>query len=172
MIRHAATIRRWVIGETWRQTGVAVLFAGMSIIVTSAVEYRVLSREITGGEPPALLFVRETFRLAFFWERGTDPSTAVLGYLLVIAIAGLYAYYNLGYLTGLLLASSPSAGIALWSIHGFDEYVTMTPTLVFDRVLPEAPLVASLGFFLGVGLRIIVQPTLTSQQKVPDRTER
>lgn len=163
---------RLVVGERRRLTGAALLLTGALAVVASVVEYRVLSREIAGGDPPVLLPVREVFQLVFLWERGTEPTTAVIGYLLVLALAGIHVYYNLGFLTSHLLASSPSVGIAVWSIHGFDEYVTLTPALVFERVFPEVPVVATLGILLGLGLRLIRNPNSPSRPAEPAAPER
>ena len=47
---------------------------------------------------------------------------------------------------------------AVLSIHGVDEYVTVTPDPVAGRVLPEALVVATAGFLLGVALRSVRPP--------------
>lgn len=151
-------LRRLLVGERRRLTGAAVLMACTLLVVASTVEYLALSRVVAGSSTNPLFHVRQTFRLHPFWEGGPGQATWVYGYLLVLGLAGVHAYVNLGYLTGLVLALAPNVGVALWSIHGLDEYVGMTPTLVVDRVLPEGPLVATAGFVLGLALRVLLDP--------------
>lgn len=80
-------------------------------------------------------------------------------------------YFNSGYLTSVLLGISPNIGTAFWSIHGFDEYVTLILGLVLEWSLPEGPVVATLGFLLGLGLRKVMQSKTASQPPDPDVSE-
>jgi hypothetical protein len=117
-----------------------------------------MTREITGGETPLLLYVRETFRLAGVGSHRLGGLLWVPGYVLVIGLAATHAYFNAGYLPSVLLAVSPNIGIAIWVIQGFDEYVAFMPWR-FVGILPEGLLVATLGFLLGLGLRRIRKPS-------------
>lgn len=145
-----------LLGERRRLTVTGLVISGVLILVASVVEYLVLAREIAGGDPHPVLWLRHTFRLLPFWEHPLPPEMWLYGYLLVVMLAAVYAYFNAGYLVSVFLAISPNVGIALWSIHGMDEYVTLTPLMVFERVLPEGPPVATLGFLLGLGLRRVI----------------
>lgn len=161
-----------VLGERRRLTAAGVVISGVMILVASVVEYLVLAREISGSDPYPFLWLRHTFRLHPFWEHPLPPEMWVYGYLLVIVLAAVYAYFNAGYLVSVCLAISPNIGIALWSIHVSDEYVTLTPLLVFDRVFPEGPLVATLGFLLGLGIRRVTRQQTAESTRTPSTPER
>lgn len=161
-----------LVGERRRLTAAGVLIAGAMILVASVVEYLVLAREIAGGDPHPFLWLRHTFRLHPFWEYPAPPEMWVYGYLLVLMLAAVYAYFNAGYLVSVLLAISPNVGIALWSIYGRDVYVGLSPMLVFERVLPEGPLVATLGFLLGLALRRVKRQKTATETRTPSTPER
>lgn len=165
--------KRLLVGETWRVTAGAVLLAGALILVGSVVEYLTLSREIAGGETPVVYYVRPLFVVPEPSTIGLRPTpwAAVYGYLFAIALAAGHAYVNLGYLPSVLLSVSPNVGVALWIIHGFDEYVALTPMRVFG-VLPEGTLVATVGFVLGVALRARLTPMSPSQPAERAKWER
>lgn len=160
-----------LLGERRRLTVAGLVISGVLILVASVVEYLVLAREIAGGDPH-LLGLRRTFRLLPFWEHALPLEMWLYGYLLVIMLAAVYAYFNAGYLVSVFLAISPNVGIALWSIHGMDEYVTLTPLMVFERVLPEGPLVATFGFLLGLAIRRVTRQRAADTARTRSTPER
>lgn len=84
------------------------------------------------------------------------------GIVLVIILAALHAYVNKGYLPSILLAISPSYGSFLWTIGSMDEIsnIHLDFSSAWERLFPEAPLYATLGFLIGVLLRILVANVL------------
>lgn len=154
-------LKRLVVGEERRRTRVAVVFAGVLLVVAMTVDYLALAYYVGTVETPFFGSFREVFTLAPIWERGLASPTWVYGYILVVGLAAIHAYYNSGYLTSVVLASAPSIGTAFWSIGGIDEYMVFTPELVFGRVFPEAPIMATLGFLIGLGFRAVKQKVTT-----------
>lgn len=164
-------LRALLIGEQRRRTRIALLAAAVLFLMAMLVDYITLSSVVAGRDPGIFPEFRNIFRMHEPQQLELSSLKWIYGYVLVGGLASIYAYFNAGYLLSLLLALSPNIGTALWSIHGFDEYMTLTPLLVFDRILPEGPLVATLGFFLGVGLRAIAYPSShrSRDPDVPDR---
>lgn len=153
-------LRPMVLGEDPRLTRAAVAGAGMLFLIATVVAYVALSPYIESHYPVFDFF--GYFRTVFNLRDPFSPLfTWVYTYLLVAGLAAVHAYFNLGYLTSILLALSPSIGTALWTIHGsytnngFEEqYVGLEPMQVF-QILPEGLLVATLGFLVGAALRYV-----------------
>lgn len=158
MRRKPDRVRMLVLGEDRRLTMAAVVVAGVLFLTAMVVDYITLLSEIAGRDPGIFGHLRMTFQLVDFFDPPMNSATWVYGYILVAGLAGVHAYFNLGYLSSLLLALSPNIGTALWSIHGFDEYMVMTPMLIPGRVFPEGPIVATLGFLVGAAIRFNHNP--------------
>lgn len=170
-------LRPLLLGEDRRLTRAAVGWAVALFLLAMAVAYLALSPYVEAHYPvfDVLGPVRTVF--SFYDPLATGalgpPLQWVYTYLLVVGLAATHAYYNLGYLPSLLLALSPSIGTALWVIggvwtsNGFQEqHMVLTPTgpLTF---LPEAVVLATCGFLLGAGLRLVVRAS-----PAPDGTPR
>lgn len=162
-----------LLGERRRLTAAGLVIAVVMILVASVVDYLFLARVVAGSETNPFQGIRRTFRLLPFWgEYPPPPEMWVYGYLFVIMLAAVYAYFNAGYLVSVFLGVSTNIGSAVWSIHGMDEYVTLTPMLVFDRVFPVGPLVATLGFLLGLAIRRVTRQQTPDSTRTPSTPER
>lgn len=135
-----------LLGERRRLTVAGLVIAGVMILVASVVEYLFLARVVAGSDSNPFVWLRRMFRLHAFWESTLPPELWVYGYLLVIMLAGVYAYFNTGYLVSVLLGISPNIGTALWLIHGLDAYMDLSPSWcssAFSRRGHSSPHLAS-----------------------------
>lgn len=147
----AERLDRLLVGEDKRRTRRAVVLAGVLMVAAMVADYLALSYHVGTVETTFFIEFRWAFTLAPIWERGLTSPTQVYGYILVVGLAAIHSYFNSGYLTSVLLASAPPIGTAFWYIGGMDEYLFFAPELVFSNVFPEAPIMATLGFILGLG---------------------
>lgn len=160
-------LNRLLVGEDRRRTLSAVGLAGVLMVVAMVVDYLALSSVVGTVNTEFFWNIRDAFALSPNpWRGGVSP-TEVYGYILVVGLAAIHAYLNSGYLTSALLASAPPIGTAFWSIGGMDEYMLLTPELVFGRVFPEALIMATLGFILGLGFRMVKRKVTTPQVEPP-----
>lgn len=157
-------LRPLVLGEDPRLVRAAVAAAGVLFLVGAVLDYLFVWSLVVGEEYAIVDAVHRAFSVEPIWEDGWAAARAswtwVYGYVLVVGLAGTHAYFDRGYLASLLLGLSPTVGTELWTIRGVDlsrQYVALTPMRAFDLVVPEAPLVATLGFFLGLSLRYAVR---------------
>lgn len=160
---------RLLVGEDRRRTRRAVILAGVLVVVAMVADYLALSYHVGTVETTFFMKFRWAFTLAPIWEHGLVSPTQVYGYVLVVGLAAVHAYLNSGYLTSVLLASAPPIGTAFWYIGGMDEYLLFAPELVFGSVFPEAPIMATLGFVLGLGIRTVKRKDMNLRHGIAAR---
>lgn len=167
----AGGLRLLLVGEERRLTRAAVGAAGLLFFIAMVVEYLALAPSL--GAQYLILDVLGPIRTVFafydlFGTGGLGPPLLwVYTYLLVAGLAAVHAYFNLGYLTSLMLALAPSFGSALWVIDGVwtssgyePQHMLLTPMGAL-KILPGGLLVATLGFLIGAALRSIHHPSPT-----------
>lgn len=164
-------LRPLVLGEDRRLTRAAIGWAGALFLIAMVVDYVALSPYIEAHYPIFDFFgyVRTVFSFYDPFSNGGmgPPLLWVYTYLLVAGLAAVHTYFNLGYLTSLLLALSPSIGTALWVIDGvwtssgFEEQHMMLTPMGPLAILPEGIIVATLGFLIGAVLRSVRHPSPT-----------
>lgn len=136
--------RRVLLGADSTTTRWAFFIAGILLLFGLAVDYLWMSAYVSRGNQ-GLTFTRTLAQiLAFRWGYGA---------LLLIGIAAVHGYFNIGLLPSLTLASAPFVGGALLSLNPSDTRVLLTSGMVPYRVLPEILIFPFAGFVLGVGLR-------------------
>lgn len=136
--------RRVLLGEDPTVTRWAFFIAGILLLFGLVVDYLWMSTYVSRGNQGLTLTRTLAQILAFRW-----------GYvaLLLVGVAAVHAYSNIGLLTSLTLASAPVVGAAMLSLNPSDTRVLVTPEMVPFRVLPEILIFSFAGFVLGVGLR-------------------
>ncbi|MFC4448991.1 hypothetical protein [Halorussus aquaticus] len=138
-----------LLGEKWSRTRQAFILAVGFAIVGVVLEYALFLTKFEGG-------VIETLHEVFLLD-GYLPSWHATGMLFVIGLAALHAYLNEGYLPSILLGWSPVYGNVSWTIGSptaIENYY-LDPVAAFERTFPEALVLASLGFVIGLSLRWI-----------------
>lgn len=90
---------------------------------------------------------------------GYLPTWYATGALVVVGVAAVHAYLNEGYLPSVLLGWSPVYGNAIWTIGSWTTIRNyyLDPVAAFERTFPEAAVLATLGFLVGLVLRRIRQ---------------
>lgn len=136
--------RAVLLGEDSTVTRRAFLIAGILLLIGLAVDYLWMSTYVSAGNQGLTPTRTLAEILAFRWGYGA---------LLLVGIAAVHAYFNLGLLPSLTLAAAPVVGAALLSLNPSDTRVLFTPGMVPFRVLPEILIFPFAGFVLGVGLR-------------------
>lgn len=135
-----------LLGEERARTRRAVLLTGGFVIAASTLEYLLY---LTAFENGVLLTLHQVFRID-----GYLPTAHAAGALFAVSLAALHAYLNQGYLPSVLLGWSLIYGNLSWTIDlpGIEEYY-LDPVAAFHRTFPEAVVLATIGFGLGLGLR-------------------
>lgn len=136
--------RTVLLGEDARVTRWAFFMAGILLLFGLAVDYLWMSTVVSTGNQGLTLTRTLAAILAFRWGYGA---------LLLVVIAAVHAYFNIGLLPSLTLASAPVVGAATLSLNPSDTSVLFSPGMVPFRVLPEILVFPFAGFVLGVGLR-------------------
>jgi len=149
-------IRQLLVGDTRQVTAAALVGALALFGLASAVEYMALANVVAASETNPYVDVRPAFGLAPLPSR--HGWVWVPGYLLAGTLSAGHAYLNRGYLPSLVLALAPSSGIALWTSYGMDDDVGLAPGAVYETVLVEGLVVATVAFLVGVGLRHVRRP--------------
>jgi hypothetical protein len=90
-----------------------------------------------------------------FLLKGYLPHWYAPGPLFAVSLAALAAYLNAGYVPSVLLGWSLPFGSAVWTLSGWEVAgpIWFTPVAAFERTFPEAFVVATVGFVIGVNLR-------------------
>lgn len=138
-----------LLGEKWSKTRQALILTVVFAIVGVVLEYLLLLTRFEIG-------VIETLHEVFLLD-GYLPSWHATGMLFVIGLAALHAYLNEGYLPSILLGWSPVFGNVIWTIGSptaIENYY-LDPVAAFERTFPEALVLATLGFIIGLSLRWI-----------------
>lgn len=138
-----------ILGEERSMARRALVLTGGFVTSTMILEYLLL---LTKFENEGIVMLHEVFRLD-----GYLPSWHATGLFFVIGLAALHAYLNEGYLPSILLGWSPVYGNFIWSIGHPSRIANyyLDPVSAFERTFPEAVVLATLGFIIGVGLRWI-----------------
>lgn len=134
------------IGDDRTTTRRAVLLAVGFLVAGATLEYLVLR---TGFENDALAALHQALLLD-----GYLPAPHATGAFLVVGLAALQALVNRGYLPSVLLGWSLAFGNVCWTVGsrvGVRNYY-LDPAAAFRRTFPEAVVLASLGFLLGLGI--------------------
>ncbi|WP_435064441.1 hypothetical protein [Halobaculum sp. EA56] len=152
----SAPSRSLLIGEERRLTAVAILAAVVLFVAAAAVEYTWISlcvQRRAGCYPNETLL----FRVSNVLESG--PHMWWYDEFLVVALAGLHAYFNRGYVPSLLLASAPQLGGLLFWIGGSvsDPALEFHPENAVVRFPLAVVLLASVGFVCGIGARALAR---------------
>lgn len=138
-----------LLGENWSRTRQALILTVGFAIVSTALEYLLF---LTKFENEVIGTLHEVLLLD-----GYLPSWHATGMLFVVGLAALHAYLNEGYLPSVLLGWSPVYGNVVWTIGtpmGIENYY-LDPVGAFERTFPEAIVLATLGYIIGLGLRWI-----------------
>jgi hypothetical protein len=138
-----------IFGEEWSKTRQALLLGGGFAIATTILEYSLFFTMFENT-------VIETLHKVFLLD-GYLPSWHATGVFFVIGLAALHASLNEGYLPSILLGWSPVYGNVSWTLRtlsGVEQYY-FDPVAAFERTFPEAVVLATLGFVIGLGLRRI-----------------
>jgi len=138
-----------LLGETWSRTRNALVLTGGFVTAGLLLEYLLF---LTGFENAAIETLHEVFLLD-----GYLPSWHATGAFVVIGLAAVHAFLNEGYLPSLLLGWSPVFGNVIWTIGsptGIENFY-LDPIGAFQRTFPEAVVLATLGFVIGLGFRRI-----------------
>lgn len=140
-------LRDLMLGEGRSKTMRALVLAGGFVAAGALLEYLLL---LTSFENPVVELLHETFLLD-----GYLPGWHATGAVFVVGLAALHAYLNEGYLPSVLLGWSPAYGNLAWTIGSPTEVANyyLDPAAAFERTFPEAFVLATCGFVLGVGLR-------------------
>lgn len=140
-------LRDLTLGKERSRTRRALALTVGLVTVGMVSEYLLFLTEFQNG-------VVETLHEVLLLD-GYLPSWHATGALFVLDLAALHAYLNEGYLPSVLLGWSPVYGNVLWSIgslSGVENYY-LDPVAAFERTFPEALVLATLGFVVGLGLR-------------------
>lgn len=132
--------------ERSRTRRVIVLVSGF-LIAGLTLEYLLFVTEFENG-------VVEVLHEVFLLD-GYVPGWHATGAFFVVGLAALHAYLNEGYLPSVLLGWSPVYGNVAWtigSLYGIENYY-LDPVSAFERTFPEAVVLATLGFVIGISLR-------------------
>lgn len=97
-------------------------------------------------------------------QTGNDLSPELVftkGLIVIVGFAAIHAYYNSGYLTSLLLATTPTYSMYVFTVPGpstelltpLNSDVVFAPIWAAIHVLPNTILFGTIGFLLGVSLR-------------------
>ena len=135
------------LGEEWSRTRRAFILTVGFATLGVVLDYHVL---LTKFDNEVLVALHAVFSLD-----GYLLSGHATGMLLVVSLAGLHAYLNEGYLPSILLGWSPVYGNVIWTIGSLTaiENYFLDPVAAFERTFPEAFVLATLGFLIGLGLR-------------------
>lgn len=139
-----------ILGEKWSRTRRALILVVSFGTASMVLEYLLL---LTKFENEVVVTLHEVFRLD-----GYLPTWHATGMFFVIGLAAVHAYLNEGYLPSILLGWSPVYGNVLWSIGSLTEIKSyyLDPVSAFERTFPEAIILATLGFVIGLSLRWIL----------------
>lgn len=138
-----------LLGEEWSRTRQAFILTVGFAIVGVVLEYLLFLTKFESG-------VIETLHEVFLLD-GYLPSWHATGMFFVIGLAALHAYLNEGYLPSILLGWSPVYGNVIWTIGSptaIENYY-LDPVAAFERTFPEALVLATFGFIIGLSLRWI-----------------
>ena len=156
-----------LLGEEWTRTRRALILTGGFVIATATLEYFLYRTKFENE-------VIETLHQVFLLD-GYLPTGHATGALFVVSLAALHAYLNQGYLPSILLGWSLVYGNLSWSIGSRTaiENYFLDPVSAFERTFPEAVVLATLGFVIGLGLRWIRkrQQSYTTSQADPDKMQ-
>lgn len=146
-----------LLGEEWSKTRQALILIIGFAIVGVGLEYLLFFTKFESG-------VIETLHEVFSLD-GYLPSWHATGMLFVIGLAALHAYLNEGYLPSILLGWSLVYGNVIWTIGSSTaiENYYLDPVAAFERTFPEAFVLATLGFLIGLTLRWIRKSTTQSE---------
>lgn len=135
-----------LLGEEWARTRRALVLTAGFVVAASTLEYLLY---FTGFDNEVLRTLHQVFRID-----GYLPTAHAAGALFAVSLAALHAYLNQGYLPSVLLGWSLIYGNLSWSIDfpGIEEYY-LDPVAAFHRTFPEAVVLATIGFGIGLGLR-------------------
>ncbi|WP_137287316.1 hypothetical protein [Halorussus salinisoli] len=136
-----------ILGKEWTRTRRALVLAGGFVTASLILEYLLFLTSFENGLIEAL---HQVFLLDEYL-----PSWHATGAFSVIGLAALHAYLNEGFLPSTLLGWSPVYGNVSWtitSLSGVENY-RLDPVAAFERTFPEAVVLATLGFVVGVTFR-------------------
>ncbi|NEU56416.1 hypothetical protein [Halorussus sp. MSC15.2] len=125
----------------------ALALGGVFLIAGLTLEYLLFVTKFENGVVEVL---HEVFLLNEY-----VPNWHATGAFFVIGLAALHAYLNEGYLPSVLLGWSLVYGNVIWTIGSLQriENYYLDPVAAFGRTFPEAVVLATLGFVIGIGLR-------------------
>lgn len=150
----AVRFRAVLIGEERRLTLAAFSAAVLLVLLSATVEYTWMSQCVQ-AEASCHASDYVLFRVSNMLEVG--PPLWLYDELLVVALAWTHAYFNLGYVPSLLLASAPQVGGLLVWIGGdvTDPAVELHLGKIVTSFPSEVLLLASLGFLAAVAARVL-----------------
>lgn len=136
-----------ILGEERSRSRRALVLAVGFLIAGLSLEYLLFITKFESG-------VIEVLHAVFLLD-GYLPNWHATGVFFVVGIAALHAYLNEGYLPSVLLGWSLVYGNVGWtigSLGGIENYY-LDPIAAFERTFPEAVILSTLGFVIGIGLR-------------------
>lgn len=156
-----------ILGEKWSRTRQALVLTVGFVVASMVLEYLLLLTKFDN-------FVLEMLHEVFLLD-GYLPSWHATGLFFVVGLAAVHAYLNEGYLPSVLLGWSPVYGNVIWTIgsrSGIKNYY-LDPIGAFESTFPEAVVLGTLGFAIGLGLRWIRtrRQTSTSSQSESDELQ-
>lgn len=136
-----------VIGDEPSRTRRALVLAGGFLVAGLVLGYLVFATQFEN-------VLLESLHEALLLD-GYGPGWHARGAFVVVGLAAVHAYLNEGYLPSVLIGWSPVYGNVGWTIGSRREIGNYYLDLVaaFERTFPEAVVLATLGFVVGVGLR-------------------
>lgn len=139
--------RPLLLGADRGRTRRTLLLAGGFAALAAAIAYLNYRTKLRHG-------VLDTLDQVFLLD-GYLPHWYAPGALFVVSLAALAAYLNAGYLPSVLLGWSFPFGSATWTLSGVEVTgpIWFTPVAAFERTFPEAFVLATVGFAIGVSLR-------------------
>jgi hypothetical protein len=150
---------RWglLVGDTRQVTAAALVAALVLFCFATVNEYLALQNLIQLREFNPFLDISVAFEVSLMTE--LHGWWWIPGYLFVITLSASHAYFNRGYLPSLILGLAPAVGAKLWIVYGIDDYVGLVSAHnVYDMVVVEGLVLATIGFLAGVGLRHVRRP--------------
>jgi hypothetical protein len=136
-----------ILGEKRERTRRALILAAVFVVAGAVLDYLVILSKFENE-------VFETLNQVFLLD-GYLPSWHASGVYIVIGLAAVHAYLNEGYLPSILLGWSPIYGSHSWTIIPLSdlEAYYLDPVSALERTFPEAVVLATLGFVIGLSLR-------------------
>lgn len=157
MSSHTKQLRPLILGVDWAMSKRAIILAGGLFVTTFTFRYLLF---LSIFQNSGLWLVARVLQV-----KGYLPTMYATGMFIVFGLAALHAYLNEGYLPSVVLGWSPIFGFDGWSIYSLADFSDVRPDLLsaFERGFPEAVVIATLGFILGLGFRMVKRTEATSQ---------